>query len=529
MTRLHGALLAAAVCLLSTTPAMAQIVGRPIEISGQAGYFKPDDRARTSEGPMFGGSVGMRLLPWMTLEGQALFAPSKADSGQNQKHNFSFAGLDARFHLLPPSDPVVPFVLVGTGYGLSHSSVGGTDDKLDRGAATLGLGALWNIRDQRTYVRFQVRDIMFRERGLKEFSNHAAVSIGLQYHFGGTEQDTDFDGVRDRLDKCPDTPLGAKVDANGCPLDSDRDGVFDGLDRCPDTKTGCVVDSTGCAIDSDGDGVCDGLDQCADTPAGADVDEAGCPRDADGDGVLAGIDKCPDTPKGCTVDENGCSTDSDGDGVCDGIDECPNTPPNTPVNAAGCPYQLDETERSLLETGKVRIKSVNFVSARGDLDKVVFPLLKRLGEIIDQYPTLQFELVGYTDDRGDTAAAARMSLARAEAVLSWFQKNAPRFDGARVQVKGGGADGVGDRARYVELRILNVSAVPAELEKRTPPPDTGSGDVSPGGAVPDTGGTGGIQPDSSGAGSGAAPDSGSGSAPAPGGGAAPDSTSGGKP
>jgi outer membrane protein OmpA-like peptidoglycan-associated protein len=492
MTRFHGALLVVAVCLLSAVPAAGQIVGNPIEVSGHAGYFKPDDRARTAEGPSFSGTVGIRLQPWMTLEGHALFAPSDQDSGAALKHNFSLAGIDARFNLLPPEGRVVPFLLVGAGYGLSRTSVAGNDEKLERGAASLGLGALWNIRDQRTSVRFQVRDVMFRERGPREFSNHMAVSLGLHYVFGGREQDSDLDGVRDRLDRCPDTPFGANVDAHGCPIDTDGDAVFDGLDQCEGTLAGCVVDENGCAVDSDGDGVCDGLDQCADTPAGASVDAKGCPADLDGDGVLAGLDQCPDTPKGCTVDENGCSTDSDGDGVCDGVDQCPNTPDSTAVNAAGCPFQLGPVETQLLQTGRVRIRDVNFASARGDLQTEIFPLLRTLGSIMRQYPELQFELAGYTDDRGDEAAAERMSLARATAVQAWFAKNTPDFANVKLSVNGYGADGVGDKARYVELRVLNTGAVPAELEKRQPPPGAvpqgGTGDAVPGsgGSPPDS-------------------------------------------
>jgi flagellar motor protein MotB len=526
MTRFHGALLVAAVCLLSAAPAAGQIVGNPIEFSAHAGYFKPDERARRAEGPGFGGSVGLRVLPWMTLEGHALFAPSSVDSGgADPNHNFSYAGIDGRLHLRPPESRVVPFLLVGAGYGLSRTLVAGQDDKLERGAGSLGLGALWNIRDQRTYVRFQVRDIMFRERGPREFSNHMSVSVGLHYVFGGREQDSDLDGVRDRLDKCPDTPFGAKVDAGGCPIDSDGDAVYDGLDQCEGTLAGCVVDENGCPVDSDGDGVCDGLDQCADTPASAQVDASGCPSDLDGDGVLAGIDACPDTPKGCTVDEKGCSTDGDGDGVCDGVDRCPNTPASVPVNELGCPYALDATETQLLQTGRVRIRNVNFVTARGELDPAIFALLRRLGEIMRQYPDLQFDLAGYTDDRGDSAAADRMSLARANAVHTWFARNVPDFAAVKLQVNGYGADGVGDQARYVELRIVNMDAVPAEMEKRQPPADGGGS-----GTPPDSGGSGGIAPgsgappDTSGRG-GAAPGSGSG-APPDSGGAPPDTTGG---
>jgi len=62
------------------------------------------------------------------------------------------------------------------------------------------------------------------------------------------EMDADGDGVVDSLDRCPNTPRGAKVDAKGCPLDSDGDGVYDYLDKCPDTPRGLAVDNKGCPL-----------------------------------------------------------------------------------------------------------------------------------------------------------------------------------------------------------------------------------------------------------------------------------------
>lgn len=61
-------------------------------------------------------------------------------------------------------------------------------------------------------------------------------------------RDTDNDGVVDDFDKCPDTPHGVVVDADGCPLDSDHDGVPDYRDQCAMTPKGTPVDSTGCAL-----------------------------------------------------------------------------------------------------------------------------------------------------------------------------------------------------------------------------------------------------------------------------------------
>jgi outer membrane protein OmpA-like peptidoglycan-associated protein/outer membrane protein W len=89
-------------------------------------------------------------------------------------------------------------------------------------------------------------------------------SIGVGYRFGSSppppvatapaasppaEADSDGDGVPDSRDKCPDTPHGVAVDADGCPPDSDHDGVPDYLDKCPGTPGGVKVDADGCEIE----------------------------------------------------------------------------------------------------------------------------------------------------------------------------------------------------------------------------------------------------------------------------------------
>ena len=85
---------------------------------------------------------------------------------------------------------------------------------------------LFNIRgDSRWYARLQVRDVMFKERRSYEFGHDVAVTAAIQYLWKGKVRDADLDGVRDWLDRCPDTPIGATVDASGCPKDSDRDGT----------------------------------------------------------------------------------------------------------------------------------------------------------------------------------------------------------------------------------------------------------------------------------------------------------------
>ncbi len=59
--------------------------------------------------------------------------------------------------------------------------------------------------------------------------------------------DSDNDGVSDAIDKCPDTPEEANVNAEGCEEDSDHDGLVNRLDLCPDTASGSATDNAGCS------------------------------------------------------------------------------------------------------------------------------------------------------------------------------------------------------------------------------------------------------------------------------------------
>jgi outer membrane protein OmpA-like peptidoglycan-associated protein len=226
------------------------------------------------------------------------------------------------------------------------------------------------------------------------------VSIGI-----GRPRDTDKDGVVDRLDKCPGTPLGVKVDKNGCPLDTDGDGVPDYLDKCPDTPKEAYgkVDKNGCPLDSDGDGVPDYLDQCPNTPASARgfVNAQGCPKDSDNDGIPDYLDKCPNTPAGVQVDSVGCPIDTDGDGVPDYLDLCPGTPPQAKgfVDKNGClldtdgdgvPDYLDKCPGTPLEAHGFTDKNGCILDSDGD----------GVPDYLDKCPNTPVEARGKVDEHG---------------------------------------------------------------------------------------------------------------------------------
>ena len=67
-------------------------------------------------------------------------------------------------------------------------------------------------------------------RSLPDDGAHSQLRTALRL---GRAKDTDGDGVGDRQDACPETPLTAIVDTSGCPTDQDQDGVFDGRDPLP--------------------------------------------------------------------------------------------------------------------------------------------------------------------------------------------------------------------------------------------------------------------------------------------------------
>lgn len=63
--------------------------------------------------------------------------------------------------------------------------------------------------------------------------------------------DSDGDGVSDADDRCPNTPAGTDVDAQGCAKtdgDDDNDGVANSKDACPNSRPGAVVGKDGCEV-----------------------------------------------------------------------------------------------------------------------------------------------------------------------------------------------------------------------------------------------------------------------------------------
>jgi len=214
--------------------------------------------------------------------------------------------------------------------------------------------------------------------------------------------------------------------------DEDGDGVPDHLDRCPFTPNGVTVDAEGCPLDSDGDGVPDYLDKCPGTPRGIEVDARGCPVDADGDGVPDYLDRCPGTPKGATVDARGCPLDSDGDGVPDYLDRCPGTPKGVPVDEHGCPPKgIEVVGDEWMVRGKVL-----FAVDGADLRPEAGELLTKVAVFLKKNPQYLVEIQGNTDNTGPMVWNMRLSEMRAESVMDFLVSHG--VEAGRLTTKGFG-------------------------------------------------------------------------------------------
>ena len=211
------------------------------------------------------------------------------------------------------------------------------------------------------------------------------------------------------------------------------------------------------AVDLDHDGVFDRIDRCDNTPVGAIVDEWGCPIDSDHDGVYDGLDKCPDTPPGEHVDRNGCSgVQLSGSSRAPEVTRPTPTPPPAPAPATLPP--VSETERQLVEGGKVRLENVYFETNSANLLPESEATLNEVGAVLEKFVDLRVEVQGHTDTRGSNAYNMKLSQARAESVRNYLVGHFHLHDG-NLTPKGYGETQPETREKNDEERLRNRRVV----------------------------------------------------------------------
>jgi outer membrane protein OmpA-like peptidoglycan-associated protein len=288
-------------------------------------------------------------------------------------------------------------------------------------------------------------------------------TIGLVFNIG--KKDSDKDGIADKKDKCPATPLKVLVDVNGCPLDKDMDGIADYLDKCPEIKgmataEGCVdadadsvrddqdaclniygpVKFRGCP-DSDGDGLPDVYDKCPKMAGSKELN--GC-VDADNDGVMDDVDACPNE-KGSAVNQ-GCA-DSDGDGVLDKNDKCAQIA-GTAANF-GCPEIKEETKKIFEQA----LRGIQFETGKDIIKKQSYGILDNVVVVMKENSSYKLSIAGHTDNQGDDAKNMTLSQNRANAVKKYLTDKG--VDGSKLTPIGFGETKPVDSNETKEGRAKN--------------------------------------------------------------------------
>ena len=403
--------LVAALLLAGAAPAGADPSARWwIVPGGQALWPSPDLGLEDNAlGP--GAIAGLRLSPTWALEGRVHYAKLDPASGTGTETAL-WRGEGNLTYFIAPDQGFSPYLTGGVGTaGFSRGPLDGHEF-----AWNAGIGFLVRF-NEKLALRVDGRSVSLRHpvEASSEWLESGEIFAGLSIGFGAKQSETadsDRDGVPDRLDRCPNTPHGARVDAEGCPLDSDGDGVWDGIDECPRT------------------------------PAGVRVDARGCPKDSDGDGVWDGIDECPGTPAGANVDKRGCT--------------------------------VSAKERELIETGMIRLENVYFDTGKSTIRSESHAPLDEVAGILNKYDDLKIEIGGHTDARGDAAYNQTLSEARAKAVrdylISKHNLSGSRFSstgyGESKPVASNDTESGMSKNRRVEFKVLNTEVLKKERERR---------------------------------------------------------------
>jgi OOP family OmpA-OmpF porin len=389
------------ICVVAATIiALAGAQSAFAEAEAGQGYFSvmgsylDDDKDRNVEDGFNTGQfgIGYAINEVLNIEGIVTATAAKGtNSGADQEH--MGVGVDLQ-RVFRRAERFSPYLHVGLGY-IQVDPAGAVPDN-DGAMYSAGAGFVLDMFKSNVSLRGEYRHRM-ETSGVQNL-NDDLFSIGLQIPFGAATPkfiDSDGDGVADSMDRCPNTPAGTRVDANGCESDSDGDGVKDSIDKCPNTPRGVAVDASGCPMDSDGDGVADGMD------------------------------KCPKTPAGAKVDKNGCELDGDKDGVVDRLDECPNTAAGVQVDIKGCEIK-----------GKIRLPGVNFESNSDRLLPSASDVLNDAAATLKKNPTITVEVAGHTDSDGAAEYNESLSARRATTVRDYLAANGVAMD--RMTTRGYG-------------------------------------------------------------------------------------------
>ena len=98
----------------------------------------------------------------------------------------------------------------------------------------------------------------------------------------------------------------------------------------------------------------------------------------------------------------------------------------------------EDTRHALLETGEFETNEILFDTGKASIQKSSSPILKEIGELLQENQNLKIKIIGHTDSDGQADTNQTLSEARAKSVKEYLTDNFPIM-GNRLQTMGEGA------------------------------------------------------------------------------------------
>jgi len=225
------------------------------EISGMAGKADSNNRQQLEDHTVYGAemqfnNMGMLLKPELSV----LYSNAEYVNGSDDTSIFRSA-LNGVYEF-PKSNQITPFVKAGVGYETM------SDHRYDNhnGAfGDVGVGLKIALAKQIALKLEAIDMVKFNDF---TWDNNILLLAGLNFAFGEKAQPAApviaavaapvvaavMAEPKPEPKVEPKPVIAAAPAAKVCPIDSDKDGVFDPQDKCPDTPAGFKVDADGCPL-----------------------------------------------------------------------------------------------------------------------------------------------------------------------------------------------------------------------------------------------------------------------------------------
>lgn len=217
------------------------------EVSPMAGYAYPSDGQQLRDHAVYGAEMQFNNLDTF-LKPELSLLYSDADYKDNQGDTDIFRGALNGVYEFSKTSIVTPFVKAGIGYEtLSDGKFGNPDSVF----ADAGAGAKIALTDQIALKLEAIKMLKFNDFN---WDNNLLLMAGLNFAFGEKAQPqapAPVAVVAEKPAAAPEPKPAPKAEVKqvaAAPIDSDKDGVFDPQDKCPDTPAGFKVDADGCPL-----------------------------------------------------------------------------------------------------------------------------------------------------------------------------------------------------------------------------------------------------------------------------------------